>query len=971
MMSLTNGKPVLRAARKLFPVLVLVLWMMGGIPYQAFCQHPATEVHYLSGTDNEHTVTWDFWCSGGRNSGTWGKIEVPSHWEQQGYGNYNYGRDYVTYGRNFRFHDEKGVYRHAFGLPGGWPGKRVFIVFEGVMTDAEVKVNGQLAGPIHQGAFYRFKYDITDKLHAHGLNQLEVVVSKMSADRSVNNAERLADYWIFGGIYRPVYLEAVPHTFIDWTAIDAKADGTFAMQVHIGGATAGLSVQCEIFDSNGLTVGSANAAVKLGDSVALLKTAVTAPALWTAETPTRYNVRIQLLKEGQVIHSSQEKFGFRTVEIRKQDGIYINGTKVKMKGVNRHVWWPETGRSVNPMIDLNDVKLIKRMNMNAVRCAHYPPDRSFLNACDSLGLYVLDELAGWQQAYSTEVGAKLVKEMVIRDVNHPSVIFWSNGNEGGHNFQLDTVFGYYDLSNRPVIHAHHRPGNAFNGIDCNHYEDYYSTEKILADTNIYMTTEFLHAQDDGGGAAGLADIWELHWRSKLGAGGFLWALVDEGIVRTDEGETIDVNGVNAPDGLVGPYREEEGSVNAIREIFSPINISLPRLPADFSGRIPVENRYHFTVLDACTAAWELIDFDLPLSGGSGYTVKHRGNAAFPAIAPADSGQLLLDLPHNWRDYDALSLRAIDPHGDEVYRWTWKIQPSEKLAVNRFAEPADSVVRVSDMDSVFLLQANGISVAIHKKTGLLAGLSNVNSKSLSFRNGPVLVQGEALPERVEYTMEDGAAVVTAAYSGNLKYITWRMEKTGWLELRYGYQLEEGEYPFAGVSFNYPENYVLGVKWLGKGPYRVWKNRLQGTTYSVWKNRNNNTQTGSYPWVYPEFKGYYADVSWMEFNTVEGKFYVSFPTEGMYVRLFDFYGITGPESYPVLPCGDVSFLDYIPPVGGKLALNITSDPRGFGPSSEPNRLNNRLMERRVYFYFGLPKVDEGNKQFEMPKVNVLTD
>src|SRR5690606_24916317 len=183
MMSLTNGKPVLRAARKLFPVLVLVLWMMGGIPYQAFCQHPATEVHFLSGTDNEHTVTWDFWCSGGRNSGTWGTLEVPSHWEQQGYGNYNYGRDYVTYGRNFRFHDEKGVYRHAFGLPRGWPGKRVFIVFEGVMTDAEVKINGQLAGPIHQGAFYRFKYDITDKLHAHGSNQLEVVVSKMSADR--------------------------------------------------------------------------------------------------------------------------------------------------------------------------------------------------------------------------------------------------------------------------------------------------------------------------------------------------------------------------------------------------------------------------------------------------------------------------------------------------------------------------------------------------------------------------------------------------------------------------------------------------------------------------------------------------------------------------------------------------------------------------------------------------------------------
>ena len=191
------------------------------------------EIQYLSGIDNEQTVDWDFWVTGGRKAGAWSKIAVPSHWEQQGFGNYNYGRDYVTYGKNFRFHDEKGIYRHTFAVPASWKDKKVSIVFEGSMTDTEVKINGKLAGDIHQGSFYRFKYDITDKVNFGSENKLEVTVSKMSEDNTVNNAERLADYWIFGGIYRPVYLEATPQQHITWTAIDATADGSFLRILYL------------------------------------------------------------------------------------------------------------------------------------------------------------------------------------------------------------------------------------------------------------------------------------------------------------------------------------------------------------------------------------------------------------------------------------------------------------------------------------------------------------------------------------------------------------------------------------------------------------------------------------------------------------------------------------------------------------------------------------------------------------------
>jgi beta-galactosidase/beta-glucuronidase len=420
-------------------------------------------------------------------------------------------------------------------------------VFEGSMTDTEVKINGKAAGEKHQGAFYEFKYNISNKLKFGSNNLLEARVSKMSADASVNNAERLADYWVFGGIFRPVYLAAYPKQHISHIAIDAKANGDFKMQVYPSNLKQNLQVVTQITDLKGKLLKSVTANLRSTDSVMNIATKVNNPLQWTSETPNLYKVNVALKSGGSTIYQTTEKFGFRTIEIRKGDGIYINGVNVKMKGINRHSWWPETGRTLNDDIQLMDVKLMKEMNMNAVRMSHYPPDKKFLEICDSLGLYVLDELAGWQKAYSTQAGKKLVKEMVLRDENHPSIIFWDNGNEGGTNKELDQEFVKYDFSKRPVIHPHHRPGNAFNGIDCNHYEDYYSTKSILNDSLIYMPTEFLHAQDDGGGATGMADFWDLHWKSKRSGGGFIWALVDEGIVRTDQNGIIDVNGVNAPD----------------------------------------------------------------------------------------------------------------------------------------------------------------------------------------------------------------------------------------------------------------------------------------------------------------------------------------------------------------------------------------------------------------------------------------
>jgi Glycosyl hydrolases family 2, TIM barrel domain/Glycosyl hydrolases family 2, sugar binding domain/Glycosyl hydrolases family 2 len=770
------------------------------------------QIQYLSGTDTKHTVQWDFMCTAGRNSGAWKKIEVPSCWEQQGFGNYNYGRDYKTNGKNFRFYDEKGMYKYTFKVAPSWKGKNINIVFDGSMTDTEVKINGKVAGTTHQGAFYRFKYDITALLNYDKSNTLEVTVSKMSADASVNNAERLADYWVFGGIFRPVFLEATPKQFIDYVGIDAKADGNFAIQVWAKGLSQNVTVVTTITDVNKKIIGTLKVPVdKLAENV-IASAQIQNIKTWTSETPNLYNANVVLQDAAEKkLYELNEKFGFRTIEIKYGQGIYINGTQVKMKGANRHCWWPETARALSEEQQLQDALLIKEMNMNAVRCSHYPPDEYFLKLCDSLGIYVLDELAGWQKAYSTKAGEPLVKEMVLRDMNHPSIIFWDNGNEGGTNKELDDDFVKWDFQKRPVIHPHHRPGNQMNGIDCNHYEDYYSTQKILNDSLIYMPTEMLHAQDDGGAGAAMDDFWNLHWKSQKSGGVFIWALVDEAIVRTDLNNVLDANGLNANDGILGPHREKEGSFYALREIFSPIKLNMPvELPANFNGQIALDNRFHYLNANQCTFYWALVNYSKPFDRFDGYVVQQKGTIAAPDIAPTKQGVLQLNLSADYKNYDALVIVAKDNFGKELYKWTSKIKTNQFI-ISDFVTAKNDSTSFKETDTVYTIKGGDVSITLDKKSGNLVTSKNIsNDYVLSFNNGPVLVKGNATVVSSRSYKENNKQVVEFTYSGNMKYTKWTINASGWVTLDYEYNIE-GDQPFAGISFSYPENYILTNRW----------------------------------------------------------------------------------------------------------------------------------------------------------------
>jgi hypothetical protein len=834
---------------------------------------------YLSGTDGEHTVPWDFYCSDGRNSGVWTNIAVPSCWELQGFGKFRYGLEDKTYT------PIRGDYRHSFDVPADWRGKRVFIVFEGVMTDASVKINGAEAGPIHQGAFYRFKYDITALLKFGEENLLEVSVSDKSANNSVNGAERYADFWVFGGIFRPVWLQAEPAQFVDRVAIDARADGTFAMDYFLGGQGKAKTVEVTLQDAQGKTVGKP---VSVPVAAGHVITKISAPQLWTAETPNLYTAVVQLKNGRKILHELQQRFGFRTIEIRPGEGMFVNGQHIMLKGVGHHVAWPTLGRSSSDRIAALDVGLLQDMNMNAVRMTHYPPDEEFLNLCDEKGLYVLDELTGWQHKYDTDVGRQHVREMVTRDVNHPSIIIWDNGNEGGWNTNLDADFTQLDPQHRAVDH----PWQRFGDLDDKHYPDYNSVVKSLAGRGVYMPTEFLHGLYDGGAGAGLDDYWNLMRSSKVSAGGFIWVFADEGVQRNDLTNMTDVKGNWAPDGIMGPYREKEGSYYTIKQIWSPVQLP-SALPENFDGTLPVENRYEFTDLSKCSFSWQLRKF----GDSTNFETIAEGAIASPEIAPDKTGTLKFELATDWKNADALAVTARDKNDHGLWTWVYSLQPQNKFV------PSGSPVAPVTVGDELQLKSGDTEARVASATGQLLGVK-IGGKDFSLTSAPI---------------------------SNAK---WTMLDSGWLKLEYSVDpaAQLAATNAVGIAFDYPEEKMLKKTWLGDGPYRVWRNRLKGPTLGVWETAYNTTETGYKDWVYPEFAGYFANVRWMKIATTEGTLTMMIPDEKTFVRVgtpkFPQAKLSG-KTMVNFPPGNLAVLRDIPPIGTKFSSAAQGGPQGSTP------------------------------------------
>ena len=923
---------------------------------------PQTERQYLSGHGCDDTVEWDFFCTDGRNSGRWTKIGVPSCWELQGFGTYQYGISF--YGKAFPegIAGEKGMYKYEFEVPEEFRGKQVSLVFEASMTDTEVKVNGRKAGSKHQGAFYRFSYNVTDLLKYGKKNQLEVTVSKESENASVNLAERRADYWNFGGIFRPVFLEVKPAVNLRHIAIDAQMDGSFRANCYTNISGDGMSIRAQILDGKGKKLADTTVPLKAGSDWTTLQLNVSAPALWTAETPNLYKAQFSLLdKEGKVLHHETETFGFRTIEVRESDGLYVNGVRINVRGVNRHSFRPESGRTLSKAKNIEDVLLMKGMNMNSVRLSHYPADPEFLEACDSLGLYVMDELGGWHGKYDTPTGIRLIEGMIERDVNHPSIIWWSNGNEKGWNIELDGEFHKYDPQKRPVIH----PQGNFSGFETMHYRSYGESQNYMRLPEIFMPTEFLHGLYDGGHGAGLYDYWEMMRKHPRCIGGFLWVLADEGVKRVDMDGFIDNQGNFGADGIVGPHHEKEGSYYTIKQLWSPVQVMNTAIDRNFDGKLSVENRYDYLNLNTCRFIWQQVKFP-SVTDASNTTTRILKQGEVQGSDVAAHGVGVVDIKTSiLPEADALFLTVIDKYGHELWRWTF---PVDKL--NRETEQfsaSSGRASYTETEKGITVKANGRTFVFSKKDGQLKDVS-VNNRKISFANGPRFIGARRADRSLDqfYNHDDEKAkvkdrtyseftdaavftkldvkeegrnlILTANYKlGNLDKAQWTIHPDGMATLDYTYNFS-GVVDLMGICFDYPEEQVLSKRWLGAGPYRVWQNRIHGAQYDIWENDYNDPIPGE-TFTYPEFKGYFGSVSWMSIRTKEGTISLTNETPDSYIGVYQPRDGRDRLLY-TLPESGISVLNVIPPVRNK--VNSTDL---CGPSSQPKWVDGPQTGRLV--------------------------
>jgi beta-galactosidase/beta-glucuronidase len=455
---------------------------------------------------------------------------------------------------------------------------------------------------------------------------------------------------------------------------------------------------------------------------------------------------------------------------------------------------------------------------------------------------------------------------------------------------------------------------------------------------IFMPTEFLHGLYDGGHGAGLKDYWRMMMENPRCAGGFLWDLMDQAVVRTDQNGILDPVGNFGSDGIVGPHMEKEGSFYTIREVWSPVQV----LYFD-SDAFTIQNCYNFTNLKDCQFSYRLLE--MPAYGKSEVKVIKEVKLPSPDAAPGERVRLKIERT----DADVVELKAIDPNGKEIFTWSskhWTKAGNFNRPTLRKNTQQYSYTEEGDQ----LLVKNGPrQYTFSKKTGRLMGVS-VGDKKLSFSNGPRFVAAkradrsqdgfynhddkQAFQKKTQYTeyADQGAfdgfifsdSMLVANYQhGTINQVTWRFLADGGVYMNVDYYFN-GVVDLMGICFDYPETMVKSKQWVGKGPYRVWQNRQEGPQYGYWQNDYNDPIPGE-SWDYPEFKGYFSNVNWMKLNTSEGaigielmtgKVGVYTPRDGRDHILYN------------LPETGISILTTIPAVRNKVN---TTDLNG--PSAQP--------------------------------------
>jgi beta-galactosidase len=592
--------------------------------------------HHVNKPSERHTSFFE----DSFDASSFDEIEVPSSWQLYGYDkpiytNVTYpwsGTDFINPPAAPTNFNPVGHYRRTFTVPANWDGKRIRLHFEGVESAFYVWINGKYVG-YSENSFTDHEFDITDKLRA-GTNNISVQVFRWCDGSWMEDQ----DYIRLAGIFRDVYLYATPKAHIQDFQIDANLlsnykDGDLKASVWVDNfttaAVSNYSVELQLYADNGTEVGSkmqksiSSIAPNGGEQKVQFQTTVMSPKLWSGEYPNLYTL-VLVLKDGsgEVVQIESAKIGFRKVELKK-DGTgatryFINNKPIKFRGVNRHEMDPDHGRVMSYERMEEDVKLMKRFNINALRMSHYPNDPRMYDLCDRYGIYVIDEAnlethGAWDKVPKSNndwraASVERMSSMIQRDKNHPSVVLWSLGNEAGNGDVFGSMREYAHSadSTRPV----HYEGD-WNNADVNSWM-YYGYDAVRTYNNNskpIMLCEFEHAM--GNSVGELKEYVDAFYANPRSFGGFIWDFIDQGL-RRGNSQYFNFGGLwgDRPNddnfcanGLVFPDRTVQPELWEVKHQYRNIIVK----DVDVSGGIvSVESRFDFTNIgDEVDLVWTL------------------------------------------------------------------------------------------------------------------------------------------------------------------------------------------------------------------------------------------------------------------------------------------------------------------------------------------------------------------------------
>ena len=848
------------------------------------------------------------------NDKGWDNIQVPGVWELNGYGD----PIYVNVGYPWRsqyknnppyvptVNNHVGTYRKEIELPADWKGRQIMVHFGSVTSNMYLWVNGKFVG-YSEDSKLEAEFDLTKYLRP-GKNIIAFQVFRWCDGTYLEDQ----DFFRYSGVGRDCYLYTRTANHIEDIRITPDLDtqykdGTLQIDILMKGKG---TVDLKLLDKEGKEVTTAQ--VK-GSGKQTASMTVSNPAKWTAETPNLYTLVANLQENGKIIESIPVKVGFRKIEL-KNGQILVNGQAVLFKGADRHEMDPDKGYVVSRERMIQDIKRMKELNINAVRTCHYPDNNLWYDLCDEYGIYVVAEanIESHGMGYGDETLAKNPlfakahlernQRNVQRGYNHPSIIFWSLGNEAGFGPNFEACYKWIKAEDKTRAVQYEQAGtNEYTDIFCPMYYSYESCENY-SKGNIdkpLIQCEYAHAM--GNSQGGFKEYWDLVRKYPKYQGGFIWDFVDQSARwYTKDGKEFygyggDFNRYDASDnnfqnnGLISPDRVPNPHAHEVGYIYQNIWVK----PVDLQkGEISIYNENFFRDLSDFYAEWQLLaNGEVLQSGiindlkvGPQQTVNQKLNYTLDNICPCK--EVLLNVAFKLKNTETLLPAGFAVAQQQLSVREYKA-PENLLTEKKIAHDYTPTPVVEDNDSYYLIvKGENFHIDFERRSGYLS-LYDVNGLSIldegaqltpNFWRAPTdNDMGAGLQKKylawknpeikltsLEHATENGLVVVTAKYdmptvSAKLT-LTYRINKEGAIEVTQSMTTDKN----AKVSnmFRFGMRAALNknlsnIQYYGRGPIENYADRNNSTNIGKYAQ---TVDEQFYSYIRPQETGTKTDIRW---------------------------------------------------------------------------------------------------------------